>query len=160
MAIRDMKDPELGKPERPNMERLSALDKEDLKIIYHQQLKDYVKRQGTLEENKKKAFSLILGQFTQEMWSCIKSHDEYSDASDNLDPIKLLKTSKSIVFELQKRKCLVQAVVTQQEEFFQFKQQPGTSLNVFKDRFMDLVDTLKEHQVDLGMDRCLVEQDM
>jgi len=103
MVLKNLKDPEINKPNRPEMEDLDDEEIEDLKIIYHQELKDHVKRMSTLKENKRISYSLIIGQCTPNMRAKVESHEDYEEASTNLDPILLLKMIKSIVFDFQEK---------------------------------------------------------
>ena len=115
LALQNLKDPQMEMPERIEEEGLSQQQKRDLEVCYTEELKNFVKRKNQLKANKKKCFSLILGQCTPAMRGKIESHDNYEEASTELDPINLLKIIKSVVFEFQAKKYIMHSVVMLQE---------------------------------------------
>ena len=103
-----------------------------------------------------------MGQCTPTLHAKLDNHNEgdttFEEAQEEIDPVKLLKCIKSAIFDFQDRKYIVTAVSDLQQNFFKFKQPQGLSLPEYKERYKDLIYTIKSHKLNLGKDQIMVEE--
>ena len=66
----------------------------------------YVKRDGILDENLQKSYSLIFGQFTELLKSKLKSSVNWDAMSSTYDMFALLETIKMIIYKFEDQKYL------------------------------------------------------
>ena len=68
-----------------------------LKIILNRNIDIYVKRDGVLDENLQKAYSLIHGQFTELLKSKLKTSANWETVSSQYNMLGLLEAIKTII---------------------------------------------------------------
>ena len=66
----------------------------------------YVKRDGILNENLQKSYSLIFGQCTELLMSKLKSSVNWDAMSSTYDMFALLEAIKTIVYKFEDQKYL------------------------------------------------------
>ena len=65
-----------------------------------------VKRDGILDENLQKAYSLIHGQCTELLKSKLKTSANWETVSSQYDMLGLIETIKTIIYNLEDQKYL------------------------------------------------------
>ena len=68
-----------------------------LKMILNRKIYIYVKRDGILDENPQKAYSLIHGQCTEILKSKLKTSANWETVSSQYDMLGLLEAIKTII---------------------------------------------------------------
>jgi hypothetical protein len=90
-AIRDMSLPMIAIPAYPTPSASgSPIDPGEV-FLWQQVVTEAKKRKALLEENKKRAYALILGQCSPDLESKIKGADAYTQADGDQDVVQLLK---------------------------------------------------------------------
>ncbi len=90
-AIRDMSLPKIGILAYPTLSTSgSPIDPGEV-FLWQQDVTKAKKRKALLEENKKRAYALILGQCLPDLKSKIKGADVYTQADGDQDVVQLLK---------------------------------------------------------------------
>ena len=70
-----------------------------LKMILNRKIDIYVKRDGILDENLQKAYSLIHGQCTELLKSKLKTSANWETVSSQYDMLGLLEAIKTIIYK-------------------------------------------------------------
>ena len=91
----------------------------DMKI-FDKEIDAYIKRKGILADNMQKAYSLILGQYTDLLQSKLKQQATWTTVSTSQDVIELLKLVKSIAFWFEDQKFLLLALYRSKLQLYNF----------------------------------------
>jgi hypothetical protein len=89
-AIRDMILPTFTPPNYPTPEGTPPVIDPGKLYMWQQKAQAMEKRENLLEENMKRAYSLVIGQSSPELISKVKTSDKYGPADANQDVVKLL----------------------------------------------------------------------
>ena len=130
---------------------------EDLKFV--ESLKDYNKKQSTLENNIESAYSLIWGQCTPAMQAQIKTQQEYERMRNSFDVFKLLKEVKGHTFKLTDRDYAYQSVWDSYTSVFNMKQGKDEFLDKFQERFNVVVEAAEGYGCEFGSEQILWKTD-
>ena len=87
----------------------------------------YVKRDGILDENLQKAYSLIFGPCTELFNSKLKSSINWDAMSSTYDMFALLEAIKTIIYKFEDKKYLSLSLHNAKTNFYNFRQ--GTMTN-------------------------------
>ena len=99
----------------------------------------YVNRDGILDENLQKAYSLIFGQCTELLKSKLKSSVNWDAMSSTYDMFTLLEAIKTIIYKSEDQKYLTLYLHNAKTNFYNFRQ--GTMTNPdYLDKFMNLTE--------------------
>ena len=74
-------------------------DTELVQLIFNKMIDIYVKRDGILDENLQKAYSLIHGQRTELLKSKLKTISNWETVSSEYDMLALLEAIKTIIYK-------------------------------------------------------------
>ena len=110
-----------------------------LKIILNRNIDIYVKRDGVLDENLQKAYSLIHGQCTELLKSKLKKSANRETVSSQYNILGLLESIKTIIFKFKDQKYLPLSMHHAKRNFYAFRQ-GNLSNPEYLDRYMNLVD--------------------
>ena len=80
--------------------------KEVTKMIFKGKLDEYIKRKSMLDDNVKKAYSIVMGQCTDLLQSKLKQQANWSTISQDQDVIALISLIKTITFRFEDQKFL------------------------------------------------------
>ena len=87
----------------------------------------YINRDGILDENLQKAYSLIFGQCTEILKSKFKSSVNWDAMSSTYDMFELLEAIKKIIYRIEDKKYLPLSLHNAKINFYNFRQ--GTMTN-------------------------------
>jgi len=114
-----------------------------------------VKRQVTLDENNKRAYSVALGQCTELLKSKLHSSKNWERISANQDVLQLLDEIKSIVFRFEEQKFIPLAGHQAKSIFYSFCQNNLSNADYFE-KFRNHVDIASSYDGELE-DSAIVE---
>jgi hypothetical protein len=118
--------------------------------IYEIKLIQFIKDQAKLENEIKRLYSLVLGQFTDYMISKLKDLPIYCEMHEQEDTLKLLKSIKSLTFMSGNNKEYKMNLVKADDKFhkiYQLKDMPN--IEFFK-IFNNLVEGIEHGRIALG----------
>ena len=99
----------------------------------------YVKRDSILDENIQKAYSLMLGQFTELLKSKLKTTTDWMTVSTDLDLLGLMKTIRSVIFKFEDQRYLPLSLQNAKSNLYYFCQN-NLSNPEYLEKFTNLVD--------------------
>ena len=88
--------------------------------IFTKKIDLYVKRDGILDENLQKAYSLIFGQCTELLKSKLKSSVNWDAMSSNYDMFALLEAINTIIYKFDDQKYLPLSLHNAKTNFYNF----------------------------------------
>ena len=104
-----------------------------------------MKREGILDENLQKAYSLIFGQCTKLLKSKLKSSVNWDAMSSTYDMFALLEAIKTIIYKFKDQKYLPISLHNAKTNFYNF--QEGTMTNTgYLDKFMNLTEMAESYE--------------
>ena len=80
------------------------------KMIFKGEIDAYIKQKGMLNDNVKKAFSLVIGQYTDLLQSKLKQHAPWKQIYEDQNALALLDLIKAITFKFEDQKFLLLAL--------------------------------------------------
>ena len=105
----------------------------------------YVKRDGILDENLQKAYSLIFGQCTELLNRKLKSSVNWDAMSSTYDMFALLEAIKTIIYRFEDQKYFPLSLHNAKTNFYNFQQ--GTMTNPdYLDKFMNLTEMAEYYE--------------
>ena len=105
----------------------------------------YVKRDGILDENLQKAYSLIFGLCTELLKSKLKSSVNWDTMSSTYDMFTLLEDIKTIIYKLEDQNYLPLSLHKAKINFYNFRQ--GMMKNPdYLDKFMNLTEMVESYE--------------
>ena len=119
-----------------------------LKMIINRNIDIYVKRDGILDDNLQKAYSLIHGQCTELLKSKLKTSANWETVSSQYDMLALLEAINTIIYRSEDQKYHPLSLHHAKMNFYAFMQ--GNLSNPdYLDRFMNLVDMAESYDATL-----------
>jgi hypothetical protein len=98
------------------------------KLIFKEQIHQYIRREAILQENMQRTYSVVLGQCTELLRAKLKqSSDWWAQVSSAFDVLGLTKLIKSIVFKFDDQKFLLMSWHQAKHNFYSLRQ--GTMTN-------------------------------
>ena len=126
-------EPTVADPTKPTPAERTQLKIFDRKLDLH------VKRETILEDNIQRAYSLILGQCSDQLRTKLKQQTTWENVSATQDGIELIKLIKTVVFKFEDQKYLPLALVNAKGNLYSFRQGSLSNDDYLK-RFNNLVD--------------------
>ena len=117
-------------------------------MILNKNINIYVKRDGILDENLQKAYSLIHGQCTELLKSKLKTSANWETVSSQYNMLGLLEAIKTIIYKFEDQKYLPLSLHHAKMNFYAFRQGHLSNPD-YLDRFMNLVDMTESYDVTL-----------
>ena len=90
-------------------------------MILNRKIDIYVKRDGILDENLQKAYSLIHGQCTEFLKSKLKTSANWETVSSQYDMLGLLEAIKTIIYKFEDQKHLPLSLHHAKRNFYAFR---------------------------------------
>ena len=117
-------------------------------MILNRKIYIYVKRDGILDENLQKDYSLIRGQCTELLKSKLKRSANWETVSAQYDMLGLLDAIKTIIYKFEDQKYIPLSLHHAKRNFYEFRQ--GNFPNPdYLGRFMNLVDMAESYDAKL-----------
>ena len=140
------------KPKEPHP-RMSEVDK----MVLAQEVKDYVTRKVTFEDNMNKAYALLLGQCSMGVKNKLESRKDWNNVKTNNDPILLLKAIKEITQDYEDSKYPIASIHKALVTLLTLKQEDKEGLASHTKRFKNAQDIVEAQHGKLPLDK-YVEQ--
>lgn len=113
--------------------------------VFDQKVKNYVDRQTEYEQNKTKAFGLLLRQCSKTLRNKIEGRNDYANIHN--DPFQLLKTIREHSIAFDERKYGPTTILETMRALVNIRQRENEQLVDYTSRFKHTRDVLKE-QID------------
>ena len=115
------------------------------RLIATKKIDIYVKRDGILNENLQKLYSLIFGQCTELLKSKLKSSVNWDAMSSTYYMFALLESIKTIIYKFEDQNYLPLSLHNAKTNFYKFRQ--GTMTNPdHLDKFMNLTEMAESYE--------------
>ena len=118
------------------------------KMEYSGILKNHLYKVSKLDENIKKAYSLILGQCTENLQSRLKQTTQWATFSVSFNSLMLLDSIQSIAFKYEDRKFQPLALHQVKQSFYSFNQ-GNLSNSEYLQQFKNRSEMAESHGTDL-----------
>ena len=138
---------ELKAPEVPKPTSITKAEADDplTFTLWKEEVSEYSKRKGVIQQNVKAIFAVIWGQCSESMKDKIKSMAEYQTKMLEGDCIWLLKGIKGIMMRFEGQRSLFLSLGDAEHNLAIFKQGPDMSLAAYKTEFENLVDVFEHY---------------
>jgi hypothetical protein len=139
----------ITKPKDPatNVEK----EKETNKEIWKQEIRAYVARKATLEENLQKAYALIWGQCSDALRAKLEGAPTHRQVASDKDSIALLKSIRASMFMSHAQRYEPLAILEGMERFIRLHQGRHQSLASYLESFKNCSDVLDYMTVKVGV---------
>lgn len=118
----------------------------------------FLKKKERIEDNFKRTYTLIWGQCSEPLRTRIEGHSEYSQVSNDYDPVGLLTIIRNLVFNYQAQKHPCHAVHDAKRKFFMHSMvstKMSDSPQKYYESFNNVVDTINTTKADIGVDESI-----
>jgi hypothetical protein len=116
-----------------------------MKMIFAEEVKEYVKRTRVLASNVATVFAVIWGQCSENMKARVRTSDNYADKATKNDCFWLLRQIKSITLQFDESKNAILSLLDAQQSFLSCKQMPGQSADDYADCLIGWAETIETH---------------
>ena len=116
-----------------------------MKMIFAEEVKEYVKRNRTLKSNLATVYAVIWGQCSDDMKAKVKMHDGYKDKTADNDCFWLLKQIKSITLQFDQSRNGFIALLDAQTSFLTCRQLQGQSAEDYVECLQGWAETILEY---------------
>ena len=123
--------------------------------IWKIDIKEYRKKMKVFANFRAGLYSLVLGQCTDALQECLKSHQDYQTA--NQDRIALLVIIRSLIHTFEENRKLSDAIMDVKEKFYKFYQGRYMSQERYHELFLVQVEVLDEVSITIE-DEALVRE--
>ena len=144
---------------RPNDIDLDAVTATE-KAIWDGEIKAYLRRMETLQQNMGNLFSLVLGQCTKAMRTKLQADDDWEEISRDQSPIRLLKLIKNINYHFESTKHKAHALLEAYRRFYSQWQHRNMDLDDYFEQFNNHVEVIGYCGGILAADPSLVKEQL
>ncbi|KAI2512761.1 Reverse transcriptase (RNA-dependent DNA polymerase) [Fragilaria crotonensis] len=131
---------------------------ETMKMIFAEEVKEYVKRTRALASNIATVFAVIWGQCSENMKARVKTSEYYADKATKNDCFWLLRQIKSITLQFDESKNAILSLLDAQQSFLSCKQLPGQSADDYADCLIGWAETIETHGGTVAADYTLIPE--
>ena len=115
------------------------------KMIFAEEVKQFVKQNSTLKSNLSTIFSVAWGQCSDDMKARVKNHKGYDEKVLANDCVWLLKQIRSVTLQFHDNKDSFMSLLDAQFGFLSCKQKPNESADEYADNLIGWSDTIETH---------------
>ena len=123
--------------------------------IWEKRVDEFVKREVTLRENLKTAYSLIWGQCSSMMRQKLESHEEFETIANDGDAIALLKLIKDATYHFECQRKIHHVLWETKRLFFNSHQGRHMPLLTYYKRFQNMYEVIKHIGGSVGTDEAI-----
>ena len=123
--------------------------------FWKNEVKVYSRKKRLREDFMVNLYNLILGQCTESMRDCLRSHANFQAVKNN--GIKLLKLIKTIMYSYKDPRYKLDAVHEIKAQLYDFRQGKYTSLQRYHKRFINHVDVAEDIGITIE-DKVIIEE--
>ncbi len=128
--------------------------------IWEKQVDQYVKRSGILEENVRKAYSLIYGQCTEALRAKLEAHPDFKAASTAYNALDLLGAIKASMFSFQAQKNPSHGLHEAKQRFYSLYQSKKMTCQQYLEIFKNAVDVIEHNGGSVGNEEGLIRNEI
>jgi len=136
-------------PEVPDYDKMNEMEQKTAFANWKRASDKWEAKVDAFPNFKAQLFTVCFDKCSVSMQNKIKSLSEFKEANDNKDGFALLKIIQSIVCKMHMNVEIGQAVIDNAARFYAFKQKPGEELQVYLERFMGVIRTMRVGEIDL-----------
>jgi hypothetical protein len=137
---------------------LAAGAGDTMKMIFAEEVKEYVKRTRVLASNIATVFAVIWGQCSENMKARLKTHDSYADKAAKNDCFWILRQIKSVTLQFDESKNAILSLLDAQQSFLSCKQLPGQSADDYADSLIGWAETIETHGGTVAVNHKLIPE--
>ena len=126
--------------------------------IYKEDVKNFVRRQITLENNMGQVFALVWGQYSLQMQAKVESSQQYPKVNTKTDLLGLPQLIKQTSFDFHTQKNPYHAMVDVEKAFENFRQTKTMTNEDYNERFKSLSQAFESCGGSIGKDVGLVKE--
>ena len=123
--------------------------------LWKMDIKEYCEKFKIFANFRAGLYSLVLGQCTDALQECLKSHHDYEAA--NQDGIRLLVIIQSLIHTFEENRKLSNAIMDVKEKFYKFYQGRHMTLEQYHELFLAQVEVLDEVGITIEDDALVME---
>ena len=123
--------------------------------IWKMDIKEYREKMTVFANFRVSLYSLVLGQCTDALQECFKSHQDFQTA--NQDGIVLLVIIWSLIHTFEENRKLSDAIMDVKEKFYKFYQGRHMMLEQYHELFLAQVEVLEEVSITIEDDALATE---
>lgn len=144
-----LKEPDTNswKPTAPDKDKEMTKMEESL---FNEEVKEYVLRKRTYENNTFKVYSIVLGQCSEAMKAKLEGQDDWEDIHEKHDLLQLLKSIKVWMLNQQSDRNPVLSTYSAIAGMFKIRQNRHEELPEFRKRFVAAKEVLEHIGVSMG----------
>jgi hypothetical protein len=131
--------------EEPDEPKKGEARSEVKTLIFHEEVKHYVKRKTTMRSNLVAIWNTIIGQCTDLMKSKLESYSKYNEMEDARDCTWLLTTILSITLQFDNRRYPYSSLLDAYHKFFSCRQSPNQSVDDFRQNLILWSDVIEKY---------------
>ena len=123
--------------------------------IWKMDIKEYREKLKVFANFRARLYSLVLGQCTDALQECLKSHHDFQTA--NQDGIALLVIIQSLIHTFEENRKLSNAIMDVKKKFYKFYQGRHMTLECYHELFLAQVEVLDEVSITVEDDALVTE---
>ena len=154
-VYKDIERPSITKPTKPTTVAGEGLDDVEQEI-WKEEIKEYVLRKRTLEENLRKIYAVVWGQCSMAMKAKVMTTAEFLTKDNECDCVWLLKTVRSITFQFEGHKNFFLANMEARTSIERCHQNPQETTADFFERFTSIVSAFEHYGGTIGNDEGII----
>lgn len=140
----EMKEPQVVKPVKAPVPEGYVEDEAD-KLLWHEELKEYVKRQRAMTGNLANVHAVIWGQCSEAMKAKVKSNKEYEAKAATNNCHWFLKEIRAITLQFDQKHNVFVSLMDAKASFYNCRQQQGQSADSYLEELKGWSDNIEYH---------------
>lgn len=128
-------------------------------LLFEKKLQRHILREEALNDNLSKAFSLVIGQCTENLKAKLESLTVWPSLKVNKNAIALLEVMKNIVFRFEEQRYAMHSLFKANEAVYVIKQKEDETNNAYYERFCNTVETAEGFGACFGIDEVSISMD-
>jgi hypothetical protein len=157
-ALESLKIPVIGLPIAPEGYDDGTATKTET-LLFEKKLQRHILSEETLNDNLAKAFSLVIGQCTENLKAKLESLTQWQTLKTNKNVISLLEEVKIIVFKFEEQSYSMHSLFKANEAVYLIKQKEDETNNAYYKRFCNTVETAEGFGACFGVDEVSISMD-
>ena len=142
---------------QPTIKDLAVLTAEEKKnefkvAVWKEKVKEYVSREGTLEQNLITVYATVWGQTSIAVKAKLRSLPEFERKSKESDPVWLLRNIKAIMMKYESTRYAYTSITDAYDQFFSCHQGQRESDSHYLERFRSAYEVLEHAGGQIGAD--------
>ena len=158
--VMNMKETKIRCPDTPEKDKRTGKLSRSNKLIHRQRVNQYLVREQSYEENKKKLFMVVWDQCSKSLQNRLESIQGFDKIKRKRDVLKMLKKIKSHMYDFDETEFLGTSLNTAVMSILNCKQGNSESNANYLARFRNNLDVLEYYGGTFGVHDSLVKKEM